>query len=74
MQATFDETSHPPTGLGSGTYSVNSDCTGTFAVNLPQLPVPLMNKMMIFNHGKEFRSVVVSPQAVMVSVTARKVE
>jgi len=63
-----------PDKPGSGTYIVNSDCTGTFTVNLPQLPVPLVNKMVIFNHGKEFRSVVVSPQAVMVSVTARKVE
>lgn len=58
---------------GSGTYTVNSDCTGTFTLNLPQLPVPLVNEMVISKDGKELQCVVISPQVIMVSGTARKV-
>jgi hypothetical protein len=63
-----------PDKAGTGTYAVNSDCSGTFSVSLPQLPAPLVNNMVIMNGGKEFRSVVISPQPVMISVTAAQVK
>lgn len=59
---------------GSGTYTVNADCTGTFTVNNTISPVPLVNRFIITDGGKEIRSVVVSPQPVMVTSVGRKVD
>ena len=58
-----------PDKAGSGTYSVNSDCSGTFTVNLPQLPAPLVNNMVVTNGGEGILSVVISPQPLMISLT-----
>jgi hypothetical protein len=63
-----------PDQPGTGTYTLDGDCTGRFSVNLPQLPGPLVNSMVVLNRGKEFRSVVVSPQPVMITVSAVKIE
>ena len=63
-----------PDQPGGGTYTLNGDCTGTFSVVLPQLPGPLVNSMVVFNNGREFRSVVTSPQGVMITVSAIKIE
>ncbi|MEJ7607796.1 MAG: hypothetical protein WKF37_16370 [Bryobacteraceae bacterium] len=63
-----------PDQPGSGVYSVNANCTGSFTVNLPQLPAPLENRMIIVNGGKEFRAVVVSPQALMISVMGKRID
>ena len=63
-----------PDQPGTGTYTISADCTGRFSVNLPQLPAPLENKMVVLKGGKEFRSVVVSPQPVMITVIGIKVE
>jgi len=62
-----------PDQPGTGTYSIHSDCTGTFTVNLPQVPAPLMNRIALLRRGKEFRGVVVSPQTLMIGVTAARV-
>ena len=61
-----------PDQPGTGTYSVNPDCSGTFTINNPQSPAPLINKMVITSE-REFRSVVISPQPVMISVEAKKI-
>ena len=63
-----------PDQPGSGTYSINADCSGRFLVSISQLPVPLDNRMVVLKGGKEFRSVVVSPQAVMITVIGTKLE
>jgi hypothetical protein len=56
----------------SGTYSVNANCTATVTSIIAGLPVAQI-RMVIVNSGKEFRTFVVSPQAVMVVGHARKV-
>ena len=62
-----------PDKPGIGTYSVNSDCSGTFSVSLPQLPAPLVNNMVVTNGGQAFRAVVISPQTVMISLAAEQI-
>jgi len=40
----------------SGTYTVNSDCTGTMTLNVPNLP-PFVSYFIILRNGKEIRTV-----------------
>ena len=63
-----------PTEGGGGPYAVNADCTGSFSANTPGVPFPLVNRMVIFSGGKEFKTIVTSPQAVMVRTTGKRVE
>jgi hypothetical protein len=56
-----------------GTYSVNPDCSGTTTLNIPGLPFSIVYDIVVVSHGREFQSVVASPQPVMVSTTGRKV-
>jgi len=60
-----------PDRAGSGTYSVNADCTGTFTVLIAGNP-PIVNRFVLTDGGNEFRSVVTSPQAVMITASGRK--
>ena len=57
----------------SGTYSVNSDCSGTLRLIIPVLPFPIVYDIVVVNHGRAFDSIVSSPQPVMVSTSGRKV-
>jgi hypothetical protein len=41
----------------SGTYSVNSNCTGTLVLNTPNSPVPLSLFFVVVRHGTEFHTV-----------------
>jgi len=41
----------------SGTYTVNSDCTGTAVVNTPNSPVPLNFALAVVKHGTEVHTV-----------------
>ena len=61
-----------PDRAGSGTYTVNSHCTGSFTLNNAGAPFPIVTKIMIVDGGNEFRAAVVSPQAVMVTSNGRK--
>jgi len=42
---------------GTGTYSVNHDCTGSATVNTPNSPVPLKLFFVIVKHGTEVHAV-----------------
>ena len=52
----------PPTEAwrpGTGTYSVNADCTGTATLNIPSSGgPPLVVYFVVAKHGKEIRQVV----------------
>jgi hypothetical protein len=61
-----------PNRPGSGTYSVNSDCTGTYTINIKGAPAPIVTHFVIVDSGAEFKGVVVSPQPVMVTANGRK--
>lgn len=41
----------------TGTYAVNSDCTGTMVVNTPNSPEPLTLFMVVVKRGREVRTV-----------------
>jgi hypothetical protein len=41
----------------SGTYAVNSDCTGTAVVNTPNSPVPLSLAFVVVKQGREVHTV-----------------
>jgi len=56
-----------------GTYSVNPDCSGTLTLNIPGLSFSVVYDIVVVNHGREFESIVASPQPVMVTTTGRKV-
>ena len=42
---------------GSGTYSVNPDCTGTATLNTPNSPVPLDLYFVVVKDGREIHAV-----------------
>jgi len=59
---------------GSGTYSVNADCSGTYSIFIPALSFPvLVVRFVIVDGGKEFRGVVVTPQEAMTIANGRKI-
>ena len=43
----------PDGARATGTYTVNSDCTGTTVVNTPNSPVPLNQHIVIVKRGRE---------------------
>jgi hypothetical protein len=55
----------------AGTYTVNSDCTGESTHPGPG-GIPMVNRFIIVDNGKEFRLMVVSPAPVMVSGVAKR--
>ena len=63
-----------PDRPGSGTYQVNPDCTfATQFVPGPGAPV-IEERGVIFEHGKELRSVTVTPMPVMVSTYSQRID
>ena len=61
-----------PDRPGSGTYSVNADCSGTYTLTNAGVPFPIVTRFVIVDGGLEFRAVVVSPQPLMITATGRK--
>jgi hypothetical protein len=61
-----------PDRPGTGTYSVNADCTGTMMLNVPGNP-PLTLRIVVVDNGNEVRTVVVDPVTVMVTSNGRRV-
>jgi len=43
---------------GTGTYTVNPDCTGSGVINSPSNPVPVNIHFVIVDHGTKIRQVV----------------
>ena len=59
-------------GQATGTYHVNSDCTGTSTLILPPPFPTVVSSFVIVDDGKEVREVVMSPLANIVTATLRK--
>lgn len=57
---------------GTGTYTINEDCSGTAFLFNPGAP-PLEMRFVVVNNGKEFRGIIVSPTSVMVTFSAKKI-
>ncbi len=62
-----------PDRPGSGTYQVNDDCTGVTFFQ-PGPGITLEERMVIVNHGREIRTIVSSPQAVMISTEQKRID
>jgi hypothetical protein len=57
---------------GFGTYQVNDDCSGSHVLTIPGVPVPVTDRFVIVDHGREVRHFVVSPAPVMVTGVSQK--
>jgi hypothetical protein len=57
---------------GSGTYSLNSNCTGTMLLNNEGSP-QLTLSIVVVDEGREIRIAVVAPPPVLVTSNARKI-
>lgn len=51
----------------SGTYTINSDCTGAAFVTIPGRPTPIEARFVVVNNGKEIHWIVLSPTTHMVT-------
>jgi hypothetical protein len=58
---------------GSGTYTLNADCTGTMTLHITGVPFAIVERVVVVNGGAEYRTAVVQPPAVMVTSTAKRV-
>lgn len=61
-----------PDRLGSGTYTVNADCSGTMTLSSPGSPT-LTLLIVVVDNGNEVRTAVVAPPPVVVTSNGRKV-
>jgi len=57
---------------GTGTYTINPDCSGTAVLFNPGAP-PLQMRFVVVDDGKEFRGIIVSPASVTVTFNAKKI-
>lgn len=61
-----------PDRPGTGTYTVNPDCTGVMTINAPGSP-PLTGRIVVVDNGNEVRVAIVNPLTVMVTSNGRRV-
>ena len=61
-----------PDRPGDGTYQVNDDCSGVTLFQ-PGPGITLEERMVIVDHGNEIRTIVSSPQAVMISTVQKRI-
>jgi hypothetical protein len=61
-----------PDRPGSGTYTINDDCSGIMTLHNTGIPFPIVERVVVVNAGAEIRSAVMEPAAVMVTATARR--
>jgi hypothetical protein len=57
---------------GTGTYTINEDCSGTGILLNPGAP-PLELRFVVLDSGKEIRGIVVSPASVMVTFSGKRI-
>jgi hypothetical protein len=57
---------------GTGTYSINEDCSGTMNLSIQGAP-PLEVRFVVVDKGREFRAIVMSPPTVMVTAVGKKI-
>ena len=62
-----------PDRPGEGTYQVNEDCSGVTLFQ-PGPGITLEERMVIVDHGDEIRTIVSSPQAVMISTVQKRID
>lgn len=55
----------------TGTYYVNSDCTGGQTTNIPGVP-PLEDRFVIVDNGREVRTVVIAPATTIATANLHK--
>jgi hypothetical protein len=58
---------------GAGTYQVNEDCTGSHELQIPGVPVAVVDRFVIVDRGREVRHFVVTPAPVMVTGVSQKI-
>jgi hypothetical protein len=61
-----------PDRAGTGTYTINADCTGTMTLSNQGAPT-LTLRIIVVDNGNEVRTAVVSPAPVMVTSDGRRV-
>ena len=64
----------PATGTvtGTGTYTVNPDCTGTYTVEIPPLALTAHGFFVINDNGNEFQLIQTDPGTVVTGVVRRQ--
>ena len=58
---------------GSGTYTVNPDCTGLLTLWNEGLPFPIQTRIIVFDRGAETRGIVMAPAVIVATTTSRRV-
>ena len=53
---------------GTGTYTVNRDCTGAAVINSPSVPAPLQIHFVVVNNGKQIDQVVDADASIAIGI------